>query len=116
MRSAPSARRRLCTYTWSDCAAEAGGGSPRIAPTGGAAVVVEVFLPAGPWRTLGDSPEQERRFEVVRGELTFKVDDATYVVGAGERLTVPAGSEYRLRSTGSRPAQFVCEIRPALDF
>jgi glyoxylate utilization-related uncharacterized protein len=84
--------------------------------TGGDAVVVEVFLPAGPWRTLGDSPAQERRFEVVHGELTFKVDDATYVVGAGERLTVPAGSEYRLRSTGSRPAQFVCEIRPALDF
>jgi mannose-6-phosphate isomerase-like protein (cupin superfamily) len=84
--------------------------------TGGEAVVVEVFLPAGEWRTLGDSTAQERRFEVVQGELSFRTDGGTHVVGPGERFTVPAGSTYRLRSTGSRPAQFVCEIRPALDF
>ena len=84
--------------------------------TGGEALVIEVFLPAGPWRTLGDSPAQERRFEVVQGELTFDVDDSSHVVVAGERITVPARSEYRLRSTGPQPAQFVCEIRPALDF
>ena len=84
--------------------------------TGGEAVVVEVFLPAGPWRTLGESVTQERRFEVVHGELSFEADGGTYVVGAGERFAVPAGSDYRLRSTGSRPAQFVCELRPALDF
>jgi mannose-6-phosphate isomerase-like protein (cupin superfamily) len=84
--------------------------------TGGEAVVVEVFLPEGPWRTLGDSAEQERRFEVVHGELSFTGDGGTHVVRAGERFTVPAGSDYRLRSSGSRPAQFVCEIRPALDF
>jgi glyoxylate utilization-related uncharacterized protein len=84
--------------------------------TGGEAVVVEVFLPEGPWRTLGDRGSQERRLEVVHGELSVRVDDETHVVGVGQRLTVPAGSDYRLRSTGSRPAQFVCEIRPALDF
>jgi uncharacterized protein YaiE (UPF0345 family) len=84
--------------------------------TGGEAVVVEVFLPEGPWRTLGDSSAQERRFEVVHGQLSFRADGATQVVGPGERFTAPAGSNYRLRSTGSRPAQFICELRPALDF
>jgi uncharacterized protein YaiE (UPF0345 family) len=84
--------------------------------TSGEAVVVEVFLPSAAWQTLGDSTEQERRFEVVQGELSFRSDGGTHVVGPGERFTVPAGSEYRVRSTGPRAAQFVCEVRPALDF
>ena len=84
--------------------------------TGGEAVVVEVFLPEGPWRTLGDNASQERRFEVVHGELEFRTDGGAHTIGAGERFTVPAGADYRLRSAASRPAQFVCELRPALDF
>jgi glyoxylate utilization-related uncharacterized protein len=84
--------------------------------TGGEAVVVEVFLPEGPWRTLGEDASQERRFEVVHGELSFKAGGRTHVVREGERFTVPAGADYRVRSTGARPAQFVCELRPALDF
>jgi quercetin dioxygenase-like cupin family protein len=84
--------------------------------TAGEAVVVEVFLPAGPWQTLGDSTAQERRFEVVQGELSFEADGGMHVVGPGDRFTVLAGAEYRVRSTGARPAQFVCEVRPALDF
>jgi uncharacterized protein YaiE (UPF0345 family) len=84
--------------------------------TSGEAVVVEVFLPSAPWQTLGDCTAQERRFEVVHGELSFRADDGTHVVGPGERFTVPAGSDYRVQSTGSQPAQFICEVRPALDF
>src|SRR3954471_23318495 len=86
------------------------------AETGGEAGGGAGFPPPGAGRTPGEGVAQERRFEVVHGTLTFARDGSTHVVRAGERLTVPAGSEYGLRSTGSQPAQFVCEIRPALDF
>lgn len=85
--------------------------------TAGEAVVVEAFLEAGGHeRGLGDRLVQERRFEVVHGAVAFEVEGATTVVGAGERFVVPSGLAFCLWNAGHDEAQFVCEVRPALDF
>jgi glyoxylate utilization-related uncharacterized protein len=85
--------------------------------TGGAAVVIEGFLaPDGLAGALAPGTAHELRFEVVHGELQFELDGATHVATAGDRLTVPRGTAYRLWNPGGVEAQFVCEARPALDF
>jgi quercetin dioxygenase-like cupin family protein len=85
--------------------------------TGGEAVVVEVVLAAGgATRSFGRGAGQERRFEVISGEVAFELAGTTRIAGAGERLTLAAGVEHRFWNAGGEEAQFVCEVRPALDF
>lgn len=87
------------------------------AETGGRAVVVEALLAVGGFAgSLGDGVTQERRFEVVHGQVAFELEEGLVVLTAGERLTVEPGGTYRLWNAGVDDAQFVCEVRPALDF
>jgi quercetin dioxygenase-like cupin family protein len=85
--------------------------------TGGEAVVVETFVkPNGFVAAAHVHPDQEERFEVLRGSVGFKVGRDKLVAGPGQRITVPAGKAHRFWNAGDDVAHFVCEIRPALQF
>jgi mannose-6-phosphate isomerase-like protein (cupin superfamily) len=85
--------------------------------TGGQAVVVETFVqPNGFVAAAHVHPSQEERFEIVHGSVGFKVGGEKLVAGPGQRITVPAGTPHKFWNAGDDVAQFVCEIRPALQF
>ena len=87
------------------------------AETNGEAVVVEAFVePHGAVAAAHLHPAQEERFEVLSGELEFRVRKQTFVARAGDRVVVPAGTPHRFRNVGEETAHFVCEVRPALGF
>jgi mannose-6-phosphate isomerase-like protein (cupin superfamily) len=87
------------------------------AETGGAAVVVETFLrPYATGTRAHLHPDQEERFEVLKGSVGFQVGRRQLVAGPGHRLTVPAGTPHRVWNAGDEEAQVLSEIRPALRF
>jgi len=85
--------------------------------TGGEAVVIETFVqPNGFVAAAHVHPSQEERFEIVRGTVGFKIGRKKLVAGPGTRVTVPAGTPHKFWNAGDTEAQFVCEVRPALQF
>ena len=87
------------------------------ADTNGDAVVVEALVePHGAVAAAHVHPAQEEHFQVVAGELEFRLGKETIVAGPGDRVQVPAGTAHRFRNVGEETANFVCEIRPALGF
>jgi len=87
------------------------------ADTNGEAVVIETFVePHGFVAAAHVHPSQEERFQVLRGTVGFKIGRTEQVAGPGTRVTVPAGTPHRFWNAGDEVAQFVCEIRPALQF
>ena len=85
--------------------------------TGGEAVVIECFVqPNGFVAAAHLHPAQEERFQILRGSVGFRVGRHERIAGPGERLTVPAGTPHRFWNAGDTEAQFVCEVRPALQF
>jgi quercetin dioxygenase-like cupin family protein len=85
--------------------------------TNGELVVVEAFIkPTGFVASAHLHPYQEERFEVLSGEVGFKLDRSRLIAGPGERVTVPAGTPHKFWNAGDDEAHFVCEVRPALQF
>jgi mannose-6-phosphate isomerase-like protein (cupin superfamily) len=85
--------------------------------TGGQAVVVEAFVkPTGFVAAAHVHPNQEERFEILRGSVGFKIGRKKLVAGPGQRLSVPAGTPHKFWNAGDDEAHFVCEVRPALQF
>jgi mannose-6-phosphate isomerase-like protein (cupin superfamily) len=85
--------------------------------TNGEAVVVETFVqPHGFVAAAHVHPDQEERFEVLRGSIGFRVGRKSFVAGPGQRVTVPAGQRHKFWNAGDDVAHFVCEVRPALQF
>ena len=87
------------------------------ADTNGESVVVEAFVtPDGAVAAAHVHPSQEESFEIVAGELEFRVGRKTVVARAGDRVVVSAGTPHRFRNVGAETAHFVCEVTPALGF
>ncbi len=87
------------------------------AETGGASVVVEAFVePEGAVAAAHVHPAQEERFEILAGEVEFKLGKNTIVAKPGDRILVPAGTPHTFRNVGAETAHFVCEVSPALGF
>ena len=87
------------------------------ADTNGESVVVETFVePNGAVAAAHVHPAQEELFEVLGGELEFRIGRSTIVARAGDRVLVPAGTAHRFENVGEETAHFVCEIKPALGF
>jgi quercetin dioxygenase-like cupin family protein len=85
------------------------------ADTNGERVVVETFVePNGAVAAAHMHPAQEELFEVLGGELEFRVGTQTIVAKPGDRVLVPAGTAHRFRNIGDETAHFVCEVTPAL--
>ena len=60
-------------------------------------------------------PKLEERYEVLEGEVTFRVNRKAQKAGPGERLVVPAGVRHSFENTGSGTAHLVVEAEPALE-
>ena len=87
------------------------------ADTNGESVVVEAFVePDGAVAAAHVHPAQEERFEVLSGELEFRIRKQTIVAKAGDRVLVPAGTPHRFRNVGDDTAHFVCQVSPPLGF
>ena len=87
------------------------------ADTDGDYVLIEVTVdPDGFVAAAHVHPSQEERFQVLRGTVGFKIGGKKQVAGPGTRVTVPAGTPHKFWNAGEETAQFVCEIRPALQF
>ena len=87
------------------------------AETDGASVVVEAFVePDGAVAAAHVHPAQEERFEILAGEVEFKLGKNTIVAKPGDRVLVPVGTPHRFRNVGDETAHFVCEVTPALGF
>ena len=87
------------------------------ADTNGELVVVEAFVePHGAVAAAHVHPSQEERFEVIAGELEFRLGDRTLVARAGDRVLVPAGTPHRFENVGDETAHFTCEVSPAQGF
>ena len=87
------------------------------ADTNGERVVVETFVePNGAVVAAHLHPAQEERFEVLSGELEFRLGKRKLVAKPGDRVLVPAGTPHRFRNVGEETAHFVCEVTPALGF
>jgi quercetin dioxygenase-like cupin family protein len=87
------------------------------ADTNGESVIVEAYVePNGAVAAAHVHPAQEERFEVLSGELEFRVGKKTVVARPGDRVSVPAGTAHRFKNIGDETAHFVCEVRPALGF
>jgi quercetin dioxygenase-like cupin family protein len=87
------------------------------AETNGERVVVEAYVePDGAVAAAHVHPAQEECFDVLAGELEFRIRKQTLVARAGDRVLVPAGTPHRFRNIGPETAHFTCEVRPALGF
>lgn len=82
------------------------------ADSGGRRSLVELDLAA----RADDPPHRhdayEERVEVLHGTITVEVDGVPRVMGPGETVVVPAGSEHRVSNRGAGPAAVRLELRP----
>jgi quercetin dioxygenase-like cupin family protein len=87
------------------------------ADTDGEYVIVEVVVePNGAVAAAHLHPYQTETFEVLEGEVTFKVGGKKVVAKAGETLVVERGTAHKFWNSGDTDARFRCEVRPALLF
>jgi quercetin dioxygenase-like cupin family protein len=87
------------------------------ADTNGEYVLVEVVVePNGSVAAAHLHPYQTETFEVLEGEVTFKVGGKKIVAKAGETLVVEPGTAHKFWNSGDVDARFRCEVRPALQF
>ena len=85
--------------------------------TDGEYVLVDVRVePDGFVAATHVHPYQTEAFEVLEGEIEFKLGGKTIIAGAGEKVVVEPGTAHRFRNNGDTAARFRCEVRPALQF
>jgi mannose-6-phosphate isomerase-like protein (cupin superfamily) len=59
-------------------------------------------------------PRLEERYEVLGGEVTFRVDGKPVVAGPGKKLVVPPGVRHSFENTGAETSHVEVEAEPAL--
>ncbi len=59
-------------------------------------------------------PEQEERFEILEGTMTFRMGLKKIVAEAGDVVTVPAGKIHAFKNSGDETAKVRVQVRPAL--
>ncbi len=83
--------------------------------TGGELLAFELFLaPDGHVPGAHVHPQQEERFEVVKGTMKFRRGLETVIARAGDTVVVPPGVMHRFENAGEEPAHVLVEVRPAL--
>jgi quercetin dioxygenase-like cupin family protein len=86
------------------------------AETGGRLLVIDLELRAGGRMPAGlhVHPEQEERFEVVRGWMRFRVGREQIFAGPGDAVVVAPGVPHDWANVGGTAAVVRVEVRPAL--
>ena len=89
----------------------------RFDPVDGDVLKMDVFVdPGGGVSIPHYHPSTEERFEVKRGEATFKADGEEIVARPGDPpVVVRPGVRHSFRNSGNEEAHIVCEAEPALD-
>lgn len=72
------------------------------------------YAPDSPFPPPHLHPDQDERFDVIEGEMTFLLAGAERVVPAGQHIDVPRGVVHQGRNAGEVPAVVVWQTRPAL--
>jgi quercetin dioxygenase-like cupin family protein len=84
--------------------------------TGGEKLEIELELaPEGSVPGAHVHPEQEERFHVLEGTMTFRLGLRRIVAEPGDTVVVPAGRVHRFANGGDTPARCRVEVTPALD-
>ena len=87
------------------------------ADSDGERVVIDVLVePNGFVATAHQHPYQTEVFEVLEGEIVFKVGGETIVATAGTSVTVEPGTAHRFWNASEAAARFRCVVSPALQF
>lgn len=73
------------------------------------------LTPDGSVPGLHVHPEQEERFEVLAGEMVFKLGFRKLVARAGDVVTVPAGRAHKFSNGGDGTTRARVTVTPALD-
>jgi quercetin dioxygenase-like cupin family protein len=86
------------------------------ADTGGQLLAIDLELPTGARMPAGlhIHPEQDERFEVVRGRMRFRIRRERILAGPGDVVVVPPGVPHDWANAGEEPALVLVEVRPAL--
>lgn len=61
-------------------------------------------------------PYQSERFEILEGEVEFKLDGEIVVARAGDIVMVDPGAAHQFRNIGKEEVRFLTEVCPALTF
>jgi quercetin dioxygenase-like cupin family protein len=59
-------------------------------------------------------PYQAEYFKILAGTISFKIDGHESQLGAGQELTVQAGTRHQWWNASDEPAKMILEFRPAL--
>jgi mannose-6-phosphate isomerase-like protein (cupin superfamily) len=78
-------------------------------------LVVEVWAEPGSAVPAHVHPRLEERWEVLEGDVTFRVEGDTVRAGAGDRVVAPVGARHAFENTGAQVAHLRVEAEPALD-
>jgi mannose-6-phosphate isomerase-like protein (cupin superfamily) len=82
--------------------------------TGGEYVLVETILrPGATVAAAHVHPYQSESFKVLEGRVGMKIGRKRVELGAGDSVTVLAGTAHKFWNAGDGEARFTCEVRPA---
>jgi quercetin dioxygenase-like cupin family protein len=79
----------------------------------GDVLTVEIWAEPGGATPEHYHPAIEERFEVLEGEVTFKVDGRPQVAGPGARIVARPGVRHAFENTGATAAHVRAEVEPA---
>jgi quercetin dioxygenase-like cupin family protein len=88
----------------------------RFEPQQGELLSIDVWAePGGGVSIEHFHPKTEERWEVVEGEVTFKVNGQKTKAGPGDEIVAKPGDRHSFENTGSEEAYLRVEAEPALD-
>jgi mannose-6-phosphate isomerase-like protein (cupin superfamily) len=83
--------------------------------TGGELLRIEALVePRGFAAAEHVHPRQEERFEILSGEIRYRVGGVERVAGPGEELVIPRGVTHVWENAGEENLHMIIEFRPAL--
>jgi mannose-6-phosphate isomerase-like protein (cupin superfamily) len=88
------------------------------ADTNGRELILECWSPpegeGQPREPVHVHPKQEKRFEIIGGELTVLLGGTTRTLRAGDEIVVPANAVHAFWNEGTTEAHYWQEFRPAM--
>ncbi len=87
------------------------------AETDGELVVIDAAVAPGGFVAAEHlHPYQSERFEILSGEVEFKLAKEVFTARPGDVVMVESGTSHQFRNLGNEEIRFRTEVRPALSF
>jgi quercetin dioxygenase-like cupin family protein len=85
------------------------------AETNGTQLQIECFSPLTHLREPAHiHPNQENRFKILKGELSFLINGKQQIASAGDSVSIPKNVPHHFWNSGSMEAHYIQEFYPAL--